>query len=249
MNEQKELMVGTLVEPVKRSRTLVIIIHGLLAHRDQSLLRTVASSLGRAGIASYRFDFSGNGSSEGRFEDSTPEKMLHEIEIVISSFQGRYAKVFLFGHCLGGTLALLSAARPSIHAHGLVLVNAPLHLGSAMERFLTPAQRAQLASVGFTIYSLKRPFGEVPYTIRDTCVNELLALDPLAIAPHVRCPALLVHGTADALVPVSDCEELFEQLGQREILLVGGADHNFTVPAHQDTVAAAVTAWVKKQAR
>lgn len=249
MNEQKELMVGTLVEPVKRSKTIVIIFHGLLAHRDQSLLRTVASSLGRAGVASYRFDFSGNGSSEGRFEDSTPEKMLHEIETVISSFQSRYAKVFLFGHCLGGTLALLSAARPRIHAHGLVLVNAPVHLGGAMERFLTSAQRSQLASVGFTIYSLKRPFGEVPYTIRDTCVNEMLALDPLAIAPHVRCPVLLVHGTADSLVPVSDSEELFERLEQREILLVGGADHNSTVPAHQDAVAAAVVSWVKKHAR
>jgi alpha-beta hydrolase superfamily lysophospholipase len=248
MNDESEMLVGTLHEPVKRTRTLVILVHGFLAHRNQTLLRETATALSRKGYAAYRFDFSGNGDSEGRFEDAVPGKMLRELDSVVRHFKDRYTKIFLLGHCLGGTIALLTAARSALKVDGLILLAAPVHLDKAGERLLTSQQRSQIQSVGFTIMNVQRPVGMIPYTVTDRFVGEMAAIDTLVVAENVTCPALLVHGTADPLVPASDSQELFEALSTKDIVLIGGADHDLRVPEHRDAVISNVLAWMKRHA-
>src|SRR5207253_706165 len=115
-----------------------------------------------AGYDALRIDFSGNGDSEGRFEDATPRKMLRDITAIIEHYRKRYAKIILVGHSLGGLLALISASR--IKVDGIVLIATPVY----PERFtelLNPQQNKELLSVGFTIMNVKKHFGEMPYTI------------------------------------------------------------------------------------
>ena len=246
-NDENELLVGTLHEPARPAKALVIVLHGFLGSRNDPLLRETCVALARSGIAAYRFDFSGNGDSEGRFEDAVPSKMLREVDTAVQRFRMRYAKVFLLGHSLGGTLAVLTAARTGVA--GAIAIAAPSHLGKAAERMFTPQQRAQMRSIGFTLYNVRRTVGEIPYTITERFVQELVSVDPIAVAPSVRCPVLLVHGSANAIVPITDSEDLFEALPAREIALVGGADHFFRYPGHLDVLLDAVVRWVRKHAQ
>jgi fermentation-respiration switch protein FrsA (DUF1100 family) len=48
---------------------------------------------------------------------------------------------------------------------------------------------------------------------------------PLATLARVRCPTLLVHGRADATVPVDDAQRLLAVCGHARLLLVDG-DHD-----------------------
>jgi fermentation-respiration switch protein FrsA (DUF1100 family) len=54
----------------------------------------------------------------------------------------------------------------------------------------------------------------------------LAALDPLAAAGRVACPAVVVHGAADELVPVAFAPPLFAALGgAKELWIVPRAGH------------------------
>ena len=50
---------------------------------------------------------------------------------------------------------------------------------------------------------------------------------PLAAAPRIRCPVLLLHGASDTLTPPGHSERIFERLsGPRRLVLEPGHDHH-----------------------
>lgn len=58
-------------------------------------------------------------------------------------------------------------------------------------------------------------------------------------------PLLLVHGTADELVPVDDAQLLFQQAGEpKELVLLPGADHHLS--AHQVEAGRATLNWLQQ---
>ena len=242
-NFNGDVLTGVLHEPLQESKTLVIAVHGFLGSKNQGILRQACIELARAGYSAYRFDLSGNGDSEGRFEDATPSKMLRDISAVIEHFRSRYAKLILLGHSLGGALTIVAASRAKVD--GVIALAAPMH-HEHFNALLSPAQREQLVSVGFTIIMAKRSVGDVPYTITERFFSELRELQPLAAAKEVHCHVLVAYGTADTRVPPSDSQELIAALFSKDLFLIGGADHNITNPIHADAFIAAVVAWLGK---
>lgn len=79
-NARGERLVGTLVLPNADARAgagpsgsgrrarCVLLAHGYMSGRHSELLVRIATALRREGLASLRFDFSGNGDSGGRFK-------------------------------------------------------------------------------------------------------------------------------------------------------------------------------------
>lgn len=58
-------------------------------------------------------------------------------------------------------------------------------------------------------------------------------------------PLLLVHGTADAILPQQSSEALFERAGEpKRLELIAGADHSFSFGAHGDKVYEIVERWI-----
>lgn len=249
MNQERQLIVGTLHEPGKKadhkSGTIVIVSHGFLSSRKFPLLQTLCVALARSGFSAYRFDFSGNGDSEGRFEDSTPHKQIRELGLIVKHFKERYAKVYLLGHSLGGALSVAVGATGV--ADGVITIAPPMHV-DRVDNILTPEQKEQMLTCGFTILKVRRSVGEVPYTLQATFLEEARSLDPLSLASYIKCPALLVHGTHDRIVPLEDTNSLFGSIGSsdKDVLLIGGGDHNLMNPEHQDAVVSGVINWMKK---
>ncbi len=61
------------------------------------------------GLACLRFDYSGHGQSEGRFEDGTLGRWLEEARAAFGQLTS--GPQVLVGSSMGGEIALLSAAR------------------------------------------------------------------------------------------------------------------------------------------
>jgi alpha-beta hydrolase superfamily lysophospholipase len=245
-NRSGEMLAGVLHEPCKQSDTLIIAVHGFLSHKDHLIIRQACADLCRAGYKAYRFDLSGNGASEGRFEDATPMKMLGDLLAVIEHFQqmGCYKRIILLGHSLGGALATVAASRAEVQ--GLLLI-APASRPERAESLLSPAQLEQLRSVGFTIMMVRKSVCDVPFTITERFMQETRELRPIDAAPQVRCPALLIHGTADRIVPLEDAEALIAALPSKDLFIIGGADHNITTPAHFDAMMARMVEWLRQR--
>lgn len=81
-NVQGETLVGTAV--VSSSPKTIVLCHGFSDHRNTPLILALAEALDAASFSSLRFDFSGNGDSEGTFEFGNYAKEVEDLRQVIS---------------------------------------------------------------------------------------------------------------------------------------------------------------------
>lgn len=181
----------------------------------------------RAGRAFLRFDYSGHGASEGRFEDGTVGAWRADaLDALDRLTEGPQV---LVGSSMGGWLMLLAAlARPDRVA-GLVGVAPAADFATRLMwgRF-DAATRAALERDG--IVRLPSAYSPEPTPVTRRLIEEARAHELLHAPIPLRCPARLIHGTADPDVPWQLSLELAEKLASDdvEVLLVKNGDHRLS---------------------
>ncbi|XP_024182156.1 uncharacterized protein LOC112187541 isoform X2 [Rosa chinensis] len=99
-NNHGEKLVGLLHET--GSREIVILCHGARASKDHFIIENLAVALEKQGISSFRFDFAGNGESEGAFQVGHLRREADDLHAVIQHFSGSNHVVnAIFGHSKG----------------------------------------------------------------------------------------------------------------------------------------------------
>ncbi len=99
---------------------------------------TFARALAQRGHAVLRFDYMGNGDSDGAFEESSAETNLSDIKAAaghLKSIDGAGEGVYLLGLCLGATFASIAAEEIS-DVTGLVLWNPVVDGAAYMQEML-----------------------------------------------------------------------------------------------------------------
>ena len=117
MNEDVVLN-GTLVLPEGYSRStpvLVMVTGSGQQNRDEELFdhkpfAVIADALGRAGIATLRYDDRGMGDCKGNINECTTEDFKGDALAGVELLRKRFDKVGVIGHSEGGTIALMLAA-------------------------------------------------------------------------------------------------------------------------------------------
>lgn len=200
-----------------------------------TFLEAWATARGRAFL---RFDYRGHGQSSGRFEEHGIGDWAADAEAVLDRLTA--GPQILVGSSMGGLIALLIARRHPERVAGLIgIAAAPDFTEDSMWAGFDPGQRAALERDGQV--ALPSDYSDEPYVITRHLIEDgrqnLVLRDPLPLPFPVR----LLHGTADADVPVErglllldhmDCPDARLTLvkdsdhrfsGDRELALVGGA--------------------------
>eukprot|EP00878_Enallax_costatus_P023111 GHUV01024571.1.p1 GENE.GHUV01024571.1~~GHUV01024571.1.p1 ORF type:complete len:227 (+),score=60.06 GHUV01024571.1:523-1203(+) len=122
LNHRGEKLVGTLtdpeldvqVNPQNLAQTPVVILaHGYMSTRNSELLVRLATALARScQLSSLRFDFSGNGDSEGAFRYGQYRSEAQELRCAKQYIETQLGRrvVAMVGHSKGATDVLLYAA-------------------------------------------------------------------------------------------------------------------------------------------
>ena len=231
-NGRGERLDHSLVPGRPGRKDVVVIAHGVTGQRDRPLARAVAAALTAAGIAVVQFSFSGNGASEGHFEDATPTKEALDLGSIFDAFPG--FRVVCVGHSMGGAVSLLRASR-DLRVHLLVSLAGMVHVDLFMQR----------------LFGHLRPgdamLGKPNCPWNRTLEEDARRIGSLTdVARGIRIPWLLVHGTADDLVPLQDSiDARTAASGRPELVTLEGADHRFT-GAHPALIQAVVP-WIGQQ--
>jgi acylglycerol lipase len=254
--------------PEEEPGMVVVLSHGLGEHAGR--YEWLANRLVEKGCAVYAVDHRGHGRSGG-----TARANIDRFDYVVSDlgmFTGRAQRqhpgvpMVLFGHSMGGLVALDCALRNSRGLVGLVLsapalaaaeVVPPLKLAMArlMSRIAPNAGALKLEAAAVSRDpAVVRAYEQDPLVFHDsipsrTAVELLDAMDSVASrARQLRLRVLAQHGTADRLVPLAGVQPVYQQLGVqrlRTLRIYDGLYHEIYNEPERDRVLADLLSWLE----
>jgi pimeloyl-ACP methyl ester carboxylesterase len=198
----------------------------------------------RLSRAVLRFDYSGHGESEGRFEDGTIGAWLEESLAVIEAFGGE--RPILVGSSMGGWIALLAARRLAERGtalSGLVLIApAPDFTEDLMWNAFSEEVRREILQNG--AWLRHSDYSPEPYPITRRLIEEGRSHLLLSSAVRAGCPVHILQGMQDPDVPWRHALRLVERLAEDDVLLtlVKDGDHRLSRPEDLERIFSALEA-------
>jgi alpha-beta hydrolase superfamily lysophospholipase len=234
-----DLFVQVWEPQVVSPRAVVLLVHGLGEH--SSRYAHVAEALGRDGFVLFGFDLRGHGRSGGaRGHVASGEDYLNDIDQMIVEARLRYPgkPLLLYGHSLGGILALYYVLKRKPDLKGVVVTSPGLR--TALEK--QPVKVLLAKVLGSLAPKIAIPSGLDPNMLsRDPSVVRAYINDPLvhdrttlgfgkvmlsviawtlAHAGEFSPPLLLMHGKSDKLAYLSGSMDVASALKNRATLVL-----------------------------
>lgn len=233
--EAKKLYVREWHPDGKQSKGLIVIVHGQGEHGDR--YQFAAEQMTAAGLTVVSYDLQGHGRSEGKRGHMTAmSAAVQDALRVIEEARDRHPDlpVFLYGHSMGGNIALNTALSKKPDIHALILTSPWLKLAfepPKIKKWLGIGLSKILPSLplssGLKPEDLFRPSElDIPLIQNDplshTTITPRLFLEveksgewALRRAGELHVPLLLLHGDADRITSYETSKQLAERLGSR----------------------------------
>lgn len=204
---------------------VVVLIHGGFWREPfkRDLMEGLALDLTGRGFATWNLEYRRVGASGGGWPQTATDvaRGIDHLAALASGYPLDLSRVALVGHSAGGHLALWAGARQRLPeaapgAHPKVMPAYVVSLAGVAD--LEEADRTGLG--GGAVASFLGPGSD-----RSAIYPEA---SPRALVP-LGVPQLLVHGTADRIVPIAQSERYAAAAGtagdEAELLLIPGAGH------------------------
>jgi uncharacterized protein len=216
-------MLASLDTPTDR---LVVLCHGFLSNKNSTTNKTLSRLLLEKRIATFRFDFFGQGESDGPFEQMTLTTAIDQARSALEFVAAKgYRRLGLTGSSFGGLVSLLVASRrPDLLALALKCPVADfpetLRLEFGDERMAHWKQFNEIPNV---------TGGPHPVPLQYHLYEDCLTYDAYKEAESIRTPTLIVQGDCDELVPLHQSHRLIDAIRvEKRLEILTGADHGFT---------------------
>jgi hypothetical protein len=240
-NKHGEKLVGVLDDT--GSRQLVVLCHGFQSSKESGTLVNLAAALVSEGISAFRFDFSGNGESEGQFLYGGYWKEVEDLHTVILYFSGKERQMnTIIGHSKGGNIVLLYASK--YHDISTVInISGRYALDKGIEDRMGKDFERRINKDGFI--DVKNSSGNVEYRVTKEGLMDRLQTDMKSAALSIpkNCRVLTIHGSKDETIPVTDAFEFDKLITNHVLHVMDGADHCYNF--HQNELASVVLKFMK----
>lgn len=254
--------------PEGEARAVVLLVHGYAEHSGR--YDHVAEPFVDRGAAVYAYDQRGHGRSDGqrayvdRFEQylADLDQFRHRVEDRTPD-----VPVFLFGHSMGGLVALLYVLNYDPDLRGLLLSAPAIEINPDLAPLLRPFAKL-LGRLFPTLPTVRSPQDSIS---RDPAVVEDAQNDPLnyhgrtlartgaelirageeaqSRLEELTLPFLVIHGTADPLATPAWSERLYERAAadDKTLKLYDGLYHETFNEPEQDEVLRDLGTWLAER--
>ena len=205
---------------------LAVLCHGFLSGKNSTTNKTLTRLLNERGIATFRFDFFGQGDSDGPFEELTTTLAVHQTETALDLISARgYDRIGLVGSSFGGLVAILTTAQRRDIAC-LALKCPVVDFAEELRLTFGPEEFPQWQATDTVPNIMGGPDRvRLRYAFYEDCLKQIA----YGSAEHITVPTLIVQGEQDECVPLHQSKRLFDALnGLKKLELLPEADHQFT---------------------
>ncbi|XP_028089926.1 uncharacterized protein LOC114290252 isoform X1 [Camellia sinensis] len=240
-NKFGEKLVGILHET--GSVEIVILCHGFRSTKERDIMVNVVVALEKEGITAFRFDFAGNGESEGSFQFGYYWREAKDLRAIIQHFNGasRVTSAIL-GHSKGGNVVRLYASKYH-DIHTVVNVSGGYNLEKGIEEHFGKDFIERTKKEGYLDVENKK--GEVLFRVTEESLMDCLntKMHDACLKIDKNCRVLTIHGSADEIVPVEDASEFAKIIPNHKLHIIEEANHVYT--KHQAELISVVLPFIK----
>jgi uncharacterized OsmC-like protein/alpha-beta hydrolase superfamily lysophospholipase len=240
-NAQGQKLAALLDRPPGKPRAYALFAHCFTCGKDLHAAKRIAEGLTALGIAVLRFDFTGLGSSEGEFANTTFSSNIADLVAAANELRHKaQAPAMLIGHSLGGT-AVLAAAADVPEARAVVTIAAPCdpaHVtGLFKDRLDEIGAKGEVeATLAGRQFRISRGF------VDDLAEHKLL--DRIA---NLRKALLIFHSPTDEVVAIDNASRIFTAAKHpKSFVSLAGADHLLSRRSDAAYVANVIHAWAER---
>jgi uncharacterized OsmC-like protein/pimeloyl-ACP methyl ester carboxylesterase len=227
--------------PEREPLAYALFAHCFTCGKDVLAAKRIAVALAAKGIAVLRFDFTGLGSSEGDFANSTFSSNVTDLVRAADHLrETRKAPAILIGHSLGGA-AILAAAGQIPEAKAVVTIAAPSDPSHVTGLF---ADRVEdIRKNGESEVSLAGR----PFRIKREFLDDIAEHGLMAHVAKLHKALLVMHAPTDDTVGIDNATRIFVTAKHpKSFVSLAGADHLLTNKNDATYVADVIAAWATR---
>ena len=227
--------------PEREPSAYALFAHCFTCGKDVLAARRIAVALAAKGIAVLRFDFTGLGSSEGDFANSTFSSNVADLVRAADHLRNtRKAPAILIGHSLGGA-AILAAAGQIPEAKAVVTIAAP-----SDPAHVTGLFKDRIEDI--------RKHGKVevqlagrPFNISSEFLDDIAEHGLMAHVTNLHKALLVMHSPTDDTVGIDNATHIFVAAKHpKSFVSLAGADHLLSGRRDAAYVANVIAAWSER---
>ena len=240
-NAAGQKLAALLDRPPGEPRAYALFAHCFTCGKDVHAAKRIAEGLTALDIAVLRFDFTGLGSSDGEFANTTFSSNVADLVAAANELRRtRRAPAILIGHSLGGA-AVLAAASDVPEARAVVTIAAPsdpTHVKGLFARHLE-----EIGTKG----EVEVVLAGRPFRISRAFVDDLAEHRLLDRLPDLHKALLIFHSPTDATVGIENASRIFTAAKHpKSFVSLAGADHLLSRRSDATYVANVIHAWAER---
>jgi uncharacterized OsmC-like protein/alpha-beta hydrolase superfamily lysophospholipase len=234
-------LAGLLDNPPGEARAYALFAHCFTCGKDVHAARRIAEGLNALGIAVLRFDFTGLGSSEGEFANTTFSSNVADLVAAADQLRRvKRAPAILIGHSLGGA-AVLAAAAAVPEARAVVTIAAPSDPAHVTGLFKD--RLAEIEADGEVEVTLSGR----PFRIRRAFLEDVAEQELSGRIAALRKALLIFHAPTDEIVGIDNSSRIFAAARHpKSFVSLAGADHLLSRRSDATYVANVIAAWAER---
>jgi len=234
-------LAGLLDNPSGEARAYALFAHCFTCGKDVHAARRIAEGLTALGIAVLRFDFTGLGSSEGEFANTTFSSNVADLIAAADQLRRvKRAPAILIGHSLGGA-AVLAAAAAVPEARAVVTIAAPSDPAHVAGLFKD--RRAEIDAGGEVEVTLS---GRA-FRIRRAFLDDVAEQELGGRIAALHKALLIFHSPTDEIVGIDNASRIFAAARHpKSFVSLADADHLLSRRGDAAYVANLIAAWAER---